>query len=307
MARPNMPTIPDHKLNFYREQLYRELSHMFKWEGLPSSIPVDYLERNLIRHGRVMMFEDEEIGLDILRAEVIGFNRHGKPVQARSNVDSTHELIQVIERKVKRLTDSENVEFNPLEDCVLISNMYNGESCKDIVDHFAERLAIVQLAFDTNLMWQNRPFIFPVENQDTKLSIEKLFADIFSGKPFTIVDKNLVMFNQNGEVGIKLDVPFIADKLLDIRNELMMKFRETVGIDTAGVDKAERVLTGEIEANEQHTMTVLQIMLEQRQIACENINAFFGLNVSVGIHKPKKKEGEDYGTGDGGTTTFTGD
>ena len=302
MARPNMPTIPDHKLTFYREQLYRELSHMFKWEGLPKSIPVDYLERGLIRHGRVMFYEDENIGLDILRAEVTGYNRHEQPTHARSTLKSTHEVLRPVERNIKRLTDGEDINFDRENDCVLITNMYGGESCKPIVDHFAERLALVQLAFDTNLMWQNRPYIFPVKDQDTKLSLEKLFNDIFSGKPFSIVDEQLFMFNDNG-VGIKLDVPFLADKLMDTRNELMMKFRETVGIDTAGVEKAERVLTGEIEANEQHTKTVLQIMLEQRQIACENINAFFGLNVSVGIHTPDKKEGEETGTSDGGTQT----
>ena len=313
MARPNMPTIPDDKLAFNREQLYRELSHMFVWEGLPSTIPRDYLERTLVRHGNVMFYYDDNIGLDILRAEVLGLNRHEQPTKARSSVHSTVEILDTVERNIKRLTDSDNAieEFDQNKDSVLISNMEKGQSCKVIVDHFAERLALVQQALDTNLLWQNIPYIFQVVDDDMKLSIEKLFREIFKGKPFTIVDKHLLASNRDS-TGVPSGIEFIGDKLMDTRNEIMMKFRETVGIDTVGVDKAERLITSEADSNEQHTKTVLQIMLEQRQIACENINAFFDTNITVNVVgadllEEHQKDGEEDGTGDSGTGRFTED
>lgn len=283
MDLPNLPTIPDDKLNYYREQLYRELSHMFRWEGLPQTIPHDYLERTLVREGQVLFYEHPIIGLDVLAAQATGYNRHNMPTQAQAIVKSTVEGNEPIIRNIKRLTDSELVEeeFNPENDGVLIYNMENGQSAKMIVEHFAQRLVLAQLAFDTNLLWQMRPYIFAVDNKDLKFSIEKLFRDIYSGKPFAIVDKSLGLLQEQGN--IKIEVPFIADKLMDLRNEIMMKFRETVGISTPGVDKAERVNTLEVSSNVQHTKTVLQIMLEQRQIAAENINAFFGTNISVSV------------------------
>lgn len=318
MARPEMPSIPDDKLNFYREQLYRELSHMFKWEGLPTTIPVDYLERSLVRTGKVLFYEDDNIGLDVMQAEIIGYNRHNNPTTARATIIGTEEIGSTITRNIKRLTDSERAidDFNPTTDGVLIYNMEQGKSSREIVEHYAERLALTQLAFDTNLLWQNRPYIFPVDNKDTKLSLEKLFHDIFTGKPYSVVDKQLFLNYAAGQdVGIKLDVPFIADQLLDTRNELMMHFRQTVGIDSAGVDKAERVGKFEVDANVQHTKTVLEIMLQQRQIAAENINAFFGLNVSVGVvgaeemeeEQENEEEGEENGPGDSGAGEPTED
>src|SRR5690606_19058537 len=120
--------------------------------------------------------------------------------------------------------------------------------------------------------------IFQVDSDEMRLSIERMFANIFGGKPFTIVDKHLLASNQD-RTGVPAGIPYIGKELMDTRNEIMMKFRETVGINTAGVDKAERTNTLEITSNAQHTKTVLQIMLEQRQIACDNINAFYGLNV----------------------------
>ena len=73
------------------------------------------------------------------------------------------------------------------------------------------------------------------------------------------------------------------------------------------------MLQAEIDSNTQHTKSVLQIMLEQREKACEAINAFFGTNISVTLVGQKEmeeaaeemEEGEDNGTGDSGTEEVT--
>lgn len=322
MARPPVPTIPDDKLYYYREQLYRELAHMFEWKGLPQTVPADYLERNLVRHGYVLYYEDEEIGHDILRCEVNGYNRHDLPVSARTFTPNTVQERTTITRNIKRLADSQDAieQFNPRTDGVLIMNMSNGTANRgqhlgSIVEHFAQRLALAQQAFDTNLMWANIPYIFQVGSDETRLSIEKMFSDIFTGKPFIITDKSL--FTDNKErTGVPSGITFIGKELMDTQNEIMMKFRETVGFNTAGVDKAERVNTLEIKSNDQHTKSVLQIMLQQREIAAEAINEFFGTDISVTLvgqeeldeeyaAYDEEGEGEDIGDSDGGTTEPT--
>lgn len=304
-----VPQPPENIVNFYREQLYRELSHMFEWKNLPTTIQQDYLERSLIRHGNVLFYEHPDFGLDVLQAEIIGHNRHNLPTHARATVMTTNnEISQPIERVIKRLADSSRAveEFNPRTDGVLIRNREDGASMRDIVDHYAYRLALAQQAFDTSLLWANVPYIFQVSSDEVKLSIEKLFYDIFTGKPFVIVDKYLLADNKD-RAGVP-GVPYIGKELMDTLNEIMMKFRQAVGIETAGVDKAERVGKFEVDSNAQHTKTVLQIMLEQREIACENINAFFGLNVSVSVvgkeyldELEEWEEGEEDGSGDRGT------
>lgn len=314
MARPKMPTIPDDKIYYFKEQLYRELAHMFKWEGLPPTIPQDYLERNLVRYGYVLAYEDENIGLDVLRCEVTGFNRHDLPVQARTYTPNTiGEKTQVF-RNIKRLGDFDGVEneFDPATDGVVIMNMASGnlnrgQPMGQIVEHFARRLALAQQAFDTTLMYANMPYFFQVDNDETRLSIEKMFSSMYNGEPFIIVDKSL--FQQNKDrTGLPTDIKFIGKELMDVQNEIMMKFRQTVGFDTAGVDKAERTNTLEIQSNDQHTRSVVQIMLEQRQLACKAINEFFGTNISVDLYSPpREKEGDDDGTDDGGTGATTDD
>lgn len=280
-----VPTIPQDKIRYFREQLFRELSHMFKWENLPVTVPHDYLERNLVRHGYVLFYEDENIGLDVLRAEPHGYNRHDQPTSARTfSPTSNEEVRPQIVRQIKRLTDSEQAvdNFDPYKDGVLINNMEYGRSSWEIVSHFAYRLALAQQAFDTTLIWANVPYIFQTSNKDVELSIKKIFRKVFNGEPAIIADPDLFKDN-NQETGLPTGIDFIGKDLLDVHNEIMMRFRQTVGIDTAGVDKAERTNTLEIESNTQHTKTVLEIMKEQRDIACENINAFFGTNISVSV------------------------
>lgn len=317
MARPKSPTIPDDKIYYFKEQLYRELSHMFEWTGLPSTVPQDYLERNLVRYGYVLFYEDENIGMDVLRAEVIGYNRHDLPAQARTYTPNTvSEATQTI-RNIKRLADHKDaVEmFDRTKDGVLIMNMASGNLNRGqhmglIVEHFAQRLALVQQAFDTNLMWANIPYIFQTNSDETRLSIEKMFSDIFSGQPFIITDKSLFVDNKD-RAGIPSGIKYIGKELMDTQNEIMMKFRETVGFNTAGVDKAERVNTMEISSNDQHTKSVLRIMLDQRQKAAEEINAFFGTSITVDMVDPpqritnKDEEEEENGPGDGGAAELT--
>lgn len=315
LARPKVPTIPDDKIDFFREQLYRELSHMFEWDGLPTTVPHDYLERNLIRYGYLLYYEDERIGQDVLRATVLGRNRHDLPVTARTYVRTTvQEPMPQIERNIKYLTDSEDVteDFDPKKDGVLITNMAFGEDMREIVEHFAKRLALAQQSFDTQLLWTNLPYIFVVSDKDTKLSVETMFSKLYSGEPFTIEDA--AMFSANAErAGVPTNIKYLGKEIMDTQNEIMMKFKQTVGFDTAGVDKAERTNTLEIESNNQHTQTVLQVMLSQREKAVEAINAFFGQNMSVQLTGQDDQEDilldeeDDDGTGDDGTKGLAND
>lgn len=306
MARVNVPTIPDEKLQYFKELLARELSHMFEWENLPATVPRDYLERYLIRHGYVLFYESEEIGHDVLICEVTGYNRHDRATDARTYTPNRSMEQVTLNRKLRYLTESDDVieDFDPKRDGVLIRNMEAGQSAWEIIEHFAERLALAQQAFDTNLLYANMPYIFQTSTKDTRMSIEKMFADMFEGKPFIITDKELFMDNKD-KSGEPTNIPFNAKDIYDVKNEIMMDFHRTIGQKTAGVDKAERVNTLEVKANDQSTLTVLQVMRLQREMAVEAINAFFGLDVSVKVTGEQDEdelteEVDDNGTDDSG-------
>ena len=70
---------------------------------------------------------------------------------------------------------------------------------------------------------------------------------------------------------------------MEIRVNVLGKVALKATGSNSGVEKAERVNTLEVRSNEQYTMTVLQIMKEQREMAVEAINAFFGLDIKVSV------------------------
>ena len=54
-----------------------------------------------------------------------------------------------------------------------------------------------------------------------------------------------------------------------------------LGINTLAVEKKERLITDEANANNEAIDFNIGAMLKARQDACEEINKMFGLNVSV--------------------------
>ena len=54
-----------------------------------------------------------------------------------------------------------------------------------------------------------------------------------------------------------------------------------LGINNANQDKKERLVVAEVSANDSEIMMARKIALDSRQLACEQINKKYGLNVSV--------------------------
>ena len=155
------------------------------------------------------------------------------------------------------------------------------------------------MAIDTNTLWQNIPVVFSAVDESMKLSIHKLFTDIYEGKPWVIVDRSLLS-DGNQVIGNVTEVPFLLDKLMDAKNETYNEFKATIGLNSPGADKKERLVVAEATSNEESKETCLNIMLSQRKIACEEINKVFGLSVSVDFigAEEKMKESEEDGTSD---------
>lgn len=282
MARYRQPTLPDDKIDRYRERLYRELSNLFEWQGMPEGIPLDYLERTLVRNGSVLFYYKEDLGFDCLACTTSGHNRHNLPTMARTYSPNTDGTAYTVERKIAWLSSGTDKldNFDENTHGVLIYNMEYGQSHKQIVDDYATRLALVKQATDTNIFYANIPYIFLSDSDEMTLSIRSLFESVYDGEPYIIGDKRMFVDNKDRS-GVPTGMTLPIKELLDIENEMLLKFRQECGFDSAGVDKAERVNTLEITTNQQATRSVLSIMLSQRQKAADTINKLFGTNIKV--------------------------
>ena len=62
-----------------------------------------------------------------------------------------------------------------------------------------------------------------------------------------------------------------------LKNEALSYF----GLNNANTDKKERLISSEVESNNEEIETARNIMLNARKQACQMINEMFGLNIDV--------------------------
>ena len=296
----DLPTVPDDKKRFFRLRLIREVSQLFQWNGLEElGIPVDRIEYDLIEHGRLLFFPDDNYGHLLLRGTAHGHNIYNDPITARPIANTTQPTPINFSEKTIIYTYNQKEVVDLSQSCVLLDNMLFGESLIHVIDFYAHRMAMVWMSFDTNLLWQNIPPIISVQSPDTRLSIEKALNDIWSGKPVVIKDEALKFTQDNITVGLA-DVPMILKELFDAYQELYNDFKAQVGIQSTAVDKQSGVTEAESTSNNQQVRTALQVMLSQRQKFCRLVNKVYGLSLSVDVIKDEG--GQEDGESDNRTT-----
>ena len=63
-----------------------------------------------------------------------------------------------------------------------------------------------------------------------------------------------------------------------------------LGVNNANMDKRERLVTNEVEANNQQVQASEDVMLKARERACKLINKMFGTNIKVTRRNLSKTE-----------------
>ena len=99
---------------------------------------------------------------------------------------------------------------------------------------------------------------------------------IFGNKQFDISNKLNVL---------KTDAPYIIDKLDVHKHQIFNDALTVLGIDNANTDKKERLITNEVESNEELIKYYLNCYYKTRKKACDEINEKFGLDIDIELNK----------------------
>ena len=99
---------------------------------------------------------------------------------------------------------------------------------------------------------------------------------IFGNKQFDISNKLNVL---------KTDAPYIVDKLDVHKHQIFNDALTVLGIDNANTDKKERLITNEVESNEELIKYYLNCFYKTRKKACDEINEKFGLDIEIELNK----------------------
>ena len=235
--------------------------NMFKYKGLPESINTFYLEYILQTRGYIGFYDDERLGL-ICSEITLGGRLNHYQMPTDYHTVSTSPLIK------KNLTS---------EECVVMKNSPLYVGIFPYLNFYAKKLALTSRTMDQNLKMQWTPYIITGDRrmlQQFKVFIQKILQGvqtIFTSKGFSMEDVNVLQTN----------APFIADELHGMKQAILREGMTLLGIENANMDKKERLVSDEVNANNQQVIASRNIWLSERKKAIEELNKKFNLNASV--------------------------
>ena len=251
------------KMNNYTfKQYYNRLTElsisMFKWENIPDTIDVRYLELCLFGDGMSVFFKDEVLGFLALRCAIGGqMNVYRIPTKRRAYAVNGYN---------KSLDEDNSV--------IIFNNFMHTNSMLD-VEMFAKRLYNLDRAIDVNANAQKTPILIQCE-ETQRLTLKNVYMQMDGNAPVIFGEKGL---NPNAIKVLQTGAPYVADKLYQLKTQIWNEDLTYLGISNINITKKERLITDEVTRNQGGTMASRYGRLETRRQACEKINKMFGLNI----------------------------
>ena len=257
----------------YYSRLKNIALSVFKWEGLPETCNAKFLEDCLFNYGKAVFVEDAEMSfLNLKVTAADSLNVYNEPIAYRAYSTGYDKYF-----------DADN--------CVIIRNNLMEKSTDSTIILFAERLASLEMAISVNINAQKTPILVRCDEK-TRLTLENVYKQYEGDKPVIFGAKSL---QEKPLDVLTTGAPFVADKLREEKRAVWNEALEFLGINTNPSDrKKERLITSEVNSNNEQIDIQSLTMLSSRELACDLINKKYGLNVSVS-QRVKDLQPEDVG------------
>ena len=238
----------------------------FRWEGLPDTCDVRFLEKTLHRNGIATLSYDANQPTRIfttLNAMPNGeYNMYGLPVAWRAvGYDG--------------LTDYPVTDENG----VLCYYSYARVSPWNALEIYARKMAHYERTEDVNLTQQMRPFI-GIAPQEKRMELVNLLKQVEGGEPAILGDESLGRMVDQIKT-IDIGVPLITEELARSHQNVLNQALLYLGIPHLAFEKGERMIEDEARANTAPTNIMLLDCLQARREFCDKVNTKFGLDVHV--------------------------
>ena len=247
----------------YCKYTFTRTQSMFTYEGLPDTIPVQWLESYLQRNGSCCIAEHD-----------------GKLYALLGNAGGElDEYYQPTTYTVANPALKLSKTYKIGEDCVYCRNDYDAIGLVPLVSRYCglmtENLLTVRIS-DINMRMMN---LLSAPDDNTLQSTKQYLKDL-----------------EEGKLGVVGETPFFDGLKLQSRGagngDYMIQFIELqqylkgsmyneLGINANFNMKREALSGQEVALNDDALMPLIDDMLKQRRAMCDKLNEMFGLNVSV--------------------------
>lgn len=250
--------------SYYYYKLMLIVRALFDWEGLPNNMESRWIENYLFRDGQCVFFKDPVLGYMVAgTAQDGGVNCYDDPTTV------TPVATNYVYSGTSPLTCG--------EDCYIIRNNDLRLPEFAVVRFYAWKLTNLDRAIDVNIEAQKTPTIVRCTDKQ-RLSLKNAINQRKDNEPVMYVDES---FDINSITVLDLKPPMVFKDLQVQKHMLLNEFFTDIGVNNANMDKRERMVANEVEANNEQVKASEDVLLRCREEACKNINRIFGLNISV--------------------------
>ena len=247
----------------YCKYTFTRTQSMFTYEGLPDTIPVQWLESYLQRNGSCCIAEHEGKLYALLG-------------NAGGELDEYYQpTIYTVANPALNLSKS----FKIGEDCVYCRNDYDAIGLVPLVSRYCglmtENLLTVRIS-DINMRMMN---LLSAPDDNTLQSTKQYLKDLEDGKLGVVGETPFFE-------GLKLQSKGVGNgdymiQFIELQQYLKGSMYNELGINANFNMKREALSGQEVALNDDALMPLIDDMLKQRRAMCDELNEMFGLNVSV--------------------------
>lgn len=249
----------------YLERMKKICLSMFEWQNLPTSMNARFIEMCLFYNGQAALLYDDNYGyINTMAADGGYINIYGLPTELNCY------SYRFNQRRSLYMTDTGEEKGS---ECILVMNNYERVPTCATVNLFAYRLAEAQRTADVNIKAQRTPILLTTD-QKQLFTLKKMYEEYDGNTPAIFADKNTI--TPDALKAIKTDAPFIAQNIMDYKREIWNEFLTFMGISNLS-EKRERMVTNEIDSNNELVNLNLQALLIPRKEACRQFNEKYGL------------------------------
>lgn len=247
---------------YYRRYLLQRAMSVFKWTA-PESWNMDYFRYVLYCWGYIAIVNTKQFGVIPQQCSLGGYNVFYAPTYA---VIANPKFSGILRPQI----DTQ---------CAIIKLQPDYGGILDMIYYYGDQLALYAEAAQMNIQNSKLGYVVGVRSKGMAEAIKKAYDRIMAGEALAVYDKAAVDEHDKLFETFQQDLKnnFIAPDILEAMRRVENEFCTRIGINNTNTDKKERMLTDEVNANNQETKAIAEIWLETLKTGCKKTRELFDL------------------------------
>ena len=289
----------DNLYNEYFKQLTYIAMRLIVFDGIPDTIDETFLKYCILLMGNAVFFKLDQDVMDNRQSEIYPL-KSGDLVALNGNQSDT-QTIYYMHRRILVTNPVFTKTYNliPGKDCEVVYctepdkyRIFGHGGLFGLIARTATILADNDISINVAQKNTRLVNVISADDTNTKRSAEMAVNAMYDGDPYIIVQSNLV-----GELK---NVPLMQTgnnqhivQLIEMRQYIYSHFYESLGLQTHDNMKKERLITDEINDNEELSALNIDDIIVSIQDGLDRVNAMFGTNIMVHLNPIVQRAHED--------------